>query len=118
MCPKPHAKPYHQLSLISEHRPTIQAFIQKNCTIEQRNSLATLYKMIDGFESPLGMELLATIDVLVTENKELLANAVPMQQQVEKWNERKARLMKSPYVVSTTERLKTFEKVLYASEAV
>ena len=84
------AKPYHQLSLIPEHRPSIQAYIEKNCTTEQKNSLANLYQLIDGFESPLGMELLATIDLLITENKDLLANTVLMQQQLEKWSERKS----------------------------
>jgi len=73
-----------------------------------------LEKIIEGFESPLGMELLATVDMILMENKETRFNLEAVLKEIENWNERKATLMKPEYVKATMNRLKEFQEYLYS----
>lgn len=60
-------------------------------------------KLIEGFQSPYGMELLATVHWVATnEQADTLEKAV---QAVEAWNERKSRLMKKEHIKVAWDRL-------------
>lgn len=110
------AKPFDKLSLEDKYQEVIQDFIAKKCTANQRESLNTLYQLIDGFESPLGMELLATVDFLVIDQKIEIQNIDDLQKAITEWNNRKVQLMRRPYLEETVKRLTRFEKELFAEQ--
>jgi O-acetyl-ADP-ribose deacetylase (regulator of RNase III)/HPt (histidine-containing phosphotransfer) domain-containing protein len=90
------AKPFAELTLMEERFPEIDAYIAQNLTAQQQQQVSHLAHLIEGFESPLGMELLATVDYLL-ESKEAqdldsLINAVG------EWNPRKKRVLTPEYL--------------------
>lgn len=70
---------------------------------ESRQRLQAVSELIEGFETPYGMELLATVHWLVHKNNADGPEAV--REGVESWNSRKARLMKSRHIEKVWSRL-------------
>jgi uncharacterized protein YwgA len=54
-------KPTDSLQLVKEHLPEVNRVIEKELTGEEKNRLEKLSQLIEGFESPFGLELLATV---------------------------------------------------------
>ena len=108
------AKPFDVLQINPEKIGQIRDYIKENCTPEQQQAQQTLHDLISGFESPLGMELLATIDMILAEQPETRYNVKQLQQAVTDWNQRKAALMKPEYIAITVDRLKQYQSLLYA----
>lgn len=90
------AKPFAELTLMEEKFPEIDAYIAQNLNEQQQQQVSHLAQLIEGFESPLGMELLATVDYLLDtgEAKDLnsLINAVG------NWNSRKKQVLIPDYL--------------------
>lgn len=107
------AQPFDKLTLLKEKHPKIQQFIKKNCDNKQKKSLNSLYQLIDGFESPWSMELLATIDSLATEDKSLLEDLDKLSQAIALWSPRKAKIMQPHHLKVTVKRLKEWDNILY-----
>ena len=97
------AKPFAELTLMEEKFPEIDAYIAQNLTRQQQQQVSHLAHLIEGFESPLGMELLATVDYLLDahEAKDLdsLIHAVGQ------WNPRKKRVLTPEYLSLALGRL-------------
>ena len=108
------AKPFDRIKLLPECKSEIEDFMSDNFTDFQKESLDKLINLIEGFESPLGMELLATVDFIVDENKDFLEQEDKVQEKISGWNPRKAKLMRPPYVAVTLNRLQKYRDVLYA----
>jgi O-acetyl-ADP-ribose deacetylase (regulator of RNase III)/uncharacterized protein YwgA len=108
------AKPFDQIRLLTEFKSEIERFIEEKFTDNQKQSVNQLIDLIEGFESPLGMELLATIDFIVVENKTFLEQKDKVQEKIGAWNQRKARLMRPSYIAATLKRLQEYRNVLYA----
>jgi O-acetyl-ADP-ribose deacetylase (regulator of RNase III) len=66
--------------------------------------VSRLQKLIDGFQSPYGMELLATVH-WVAVNEPGIASPGEALQSIGKWNLRKKRLMKAEHISIAWERL-------------
>ena len=65
------AGPFDRIWFEDERRPAVQAFLKSDAANEFASALEQTRALIDGFESPLGMELLATVDwLLVAEHRE------------------------------------------------
>lgn len=63
-------------------------------------------KLVDGFETPFGMELLATVHWAATrENKGIELTCEAILRTIQKWNTRKARLMKFEHIEVALHRL-------------
>ena len=63
--------------------------------------------LITGFETPYGMEMLATIHWIVTkEDPQAAENCERAIALVQQWNERKRKLFKPSHLEKTWERLK------------
>ena len=107
------AKPFDQIRLLPECKVEIEQFMRENFTDVQKESVQKLIYLIEGFESPLGMELLATVDFIINENKDFLDQKDRIQEKIRDWNQRKAKLMRPPYVVVTLNRLQEYKKILY-----
>jgi O-acetyl-ADP-ribose deacetylase (regulator of RNase III) len=90
------AKPFAELTLMEEKFPEIDAYIAQHLSHEQKQQVTHLTQLIEGFESPLGMELLATVDYLLdtkeAQDLDTLVNAVGA------WNPRKQRVLTPEYL--------------------
>lgn len=108
------AKPFDVLQINPEKIGQIRDYIKENCTPEQQHAQQTLHNLISGFESPLGMELLATVDMILAEQPETRFDTDQLYKAVASWSDRKATLMKPAYIAVTVDRLKQFQDSLYA----
>ncbi|RZJ94301.1 MAG: hypothetical protein EOO60_03330, partial [Hymenobacter sp.] len=74
------AKPFEELTLMEDRFSEISDYIAQHLTDKQKQQVTRLTHLIEGFESPLGMELLATVDYLLdtkeAQDMESLINAV------------------------------------------
>jgi len=66
--------------------------------------------LIDGFETPYGMELLATIHWVATQGDSPATNVETAVDQVQHWNTRKQRLFTPPHVEAAWQRLPRSEE--------
>ncbi len=97
------AKPFAELTLMEEKFPEVDAYIAQHLTDQQKEQVAHLTTLIEGFESPLGMELLATVDYLLDARE---AHDVPtLVQAVGAWNARKRKVLTPEYIGLAFERL-------------
>jgi hypothetical protein len=79
-------------------------------TAENRDHLKRVAALITGFESPYGLELLATVDFLIEENKTFDPDVI-----MEKlWSERKKDMFHKQHVEMAIEHLLVFREDLYA----
>ena len=108
------AKPFDVLQVNPEKIGQIRDYIEQHCTPEQQQAQQMLHRLINGFESPLGMELLATIDMILAEQPETRFDANRLYKAVADWSDRKAALMKPEYIAVTVNRLTQYQSSLYA----
>ena len=88
-----------ELILSPEKMPAVKAWAEANFTTTHWQRLQRLTHLIEGFESPLGMELLATVDYLFHEREVTTPDQLPTAIRSwggpdnPKWGARKAHLM-------------------------
>jgi O-acetyl-ADP-ribose deacetylase (regulator of RNase III)/uncharacterized protein YwgA len=88
------SKPLDYVALNEAKLEEVKNYIQINCTAEQKERLAKVAKIIRGFESPLGMELLSTTHwVMATKSADTPQKAQALIYQWEKNPQRKRALM-------------------------
>jgi len=58
------AKPFETLELVASKRDEVKNFIYKSASVAEKERLDKVSEFIQGFESPYGLELLATVDFL------------------------------------------------------
>lgn len=112
------AKPQDNIYLVEENFNEIHAFIEKELTQNQKDRLELVYKFIEGFESPLGLELLATVDYILQHSRknisdeELPKHIFNWDSDNPSWGERKKGLMKKEYLEVALERVKEYQEFL------
>ncbi len=104
------ASPFDSIRFMESESSKVDLFLRTEAK-EYREAFDELLSFIDGFQSPLGMEALATVDWLVSrENCE--ATLVSIKQGIAKWPvdskaaERKSRIFNDKLLRSSIERLK------------
>lgn len=84
----------------------VQLYNQENLTDEQRKRLKDVQNLTEGFESPYGLELLATVDFIYKqENVEETDKVIA---QIGNWTKRKKKIMKSFHIKVAHQRLKEY----------
>lgn len=81
-------------------------FLAANGGAEINTRLQRLQALIDGFQSPYGMELLATVHWVVEHEAEVSSPNAALRA-IGEWNPRKKRLMQTSHVYAAWERLKS-----------
>jgi len=77
---------------------------EESSTPEQKERVRRVFAVIEGFESPYGMELLASVHWVA--NREGISNdAESLVQAVHQWNDRKRRIMKPEHIQIARNRL-------------
>lgn len=84
------SKPLDTLQLDKARLPEVEDFVDKNCTKLDKEQLAIVAGIMTGFESPFGLELLATVDWIVNEHKSNMPLAVEtIRGHIAAWSARK-----------------------------
>lgn len=94
-------KPDAELDLLEEGLSKAEKFLDDHPDAVERLDLVT--KLIEGFETPYGLELLATVHWL--SKKEGIESEDAILREIRSWNPRKAKLMKPWHVATAHERL-------------
>ncbi|MEK7433402.1 MAG: hypothetical protein AABZ74_09745 [Cyanobacteriota bacterium] len=107
------AKPFDNLFLKNERIEEVDKYIIENCSIEKKQRLKILSDFIEGFEYPLGMEILSTVDFILNENPEIHNNLEKLVSTIQTWSKRKKELMKPEYISIAYNRLMEYKEHLY-----
>jgi O-acetyl-ADP-ribose deacetylase (regulator of RNase III) len=106
-------KPLDNIRLIDTKMSEVTTYIKSECTPIEKERLSEVYKLIEGFESPFGVELLSTVDWVINKDGISINDIDSVYGGVVKWNERKAQIIKKEHVRLAVARLQQFNKHLY-----
>jgi len=105
------AKPFEPLEMMVDKAPEIQLYIKNELSNEERDRLRKVADLINGFESPYGLELLATVDFLIQENNTLNKEVI-----FEKlWSERKKDMFVKQHIDMAIKQLMVYRNELYSN---
>lgn len=108
-------RPFDPIELNLDRMGEVSRFIAEQTNADQRKRLEILLELLDGFQSPAGLELLASLDFLILEHKslepELLSNAL------KKWSGRKRKLFTNHQIMVALKRLQAYKTILYPEMA-
>lgn len=90
------AKAFEPLELQYDKLPELKDYVRKEFSVEQRTRLSNLVKLIDGFESALSLEILATVDFVKRENPGI--DRQGMINKIYNWSSRKRELFQLKYI--------------------
>lgn len=90
-----------EISLLPKAAEEATAFVES--LPEALDRLSQVSHLIDGFETPYGMELLTSVHWLAT--REEAATPEAAEQLMQAWNSRKARMFRTPHIRIAWERL-------------
>lgn len=107
------AQPFDKIVINKKEIEKINKYIEANCNDEQKERLESVYNLIEGFESPLGMELLATVDFVINSELENDFGSKHLKDKIYNWNDRKKKLLKDEYIDLAHSRLAEFSQLLY-----
>lgn len=88
------AKAFEPLQLNYDYLEELVQYIARELSPEQRHRLNNLLQLIDGFQSALALEVLASVDFLQARNP--TQDPMQLYEELQAWSERKRRLI-SPY---------------------
>ncbi|MCD0489722.1 macro domain-containing protein [Pedobacter sp. MC2016-14] len=101
------AKAFEPLDLQYDKLDELKNYVKKEFTAEQKTRLANLVKLIDGFESALSLEILATVDFVKKENPGIDRQGIV--EKIAKWSERKQKLFKPRYIDIADQQLSEYK---------
>lgn len=109
--------PFDKLRIIENRLPEINDYINSKITKTQKDILENVISLIEGFESPLGLELLSTVDYIIlttgSDDAVKITEEISNWSSEKKWNERKKNLLKPEFVGLAYDRLMDYRHILY-----
>ncbi|MFP4026004.1 MAG: hypothetical protein ACLFVR_15895 [Thiohalospira sp.] len=96
-------KPTTLIQIIRKNYNEVEDFYQTSVSEEQKQRTKLLLDLIDGFESPFGLELLATVDFVGAQIK--TSDLEEIISKISDWTTRKKSLMKPYYIQVAADRL-------------
>lgn len=96
-------KPTTQIQIIQKHYKEVEEYYLNSISEKQKERTKLLLDLIDGFESPFGLELLATVDYVIEQIN--TSNLDEIENKISDWTSRKRSLMKPYYIQVATDRL-------------
>lgn len=106
------SKPLDVVFLNIEQIEHIQAFIEKECNPSEKLRLKQVEQLINGYESPFGLELLSTVDWIIKENRESALEPQLIKEKIKQWSERKDSSFSLDHIKSSLNKLEKFTKEL------
>jgi|SRR6185503_10217368 hypothetical protein len=86
------AKAFEPLLLNYEKLSEVKSYIDKELNPEQKTRLKRLINLIDGFQSELSLEILASVDFILAQHQGYTQKEV--LNEIQRWSERKSKLIK------------------------
>jgi len=99
-------KPDVEVMIYGNEFSKVTEYSNLNLSNEQKERLHKFSSLIDGFESPYGMELLATVSFILDSNRDHDMNSI--QSEIYKWTNRKKNLMKPIHIEKAFKRVKEY----------
>lgn len=97
-------KPGSTIKVDLNNYPKVEIYFKNNVTSEQKLRVDKVLNLIEGFESPYGLELLATVDFIMQETKTSELNII--KNDIYNWTNRKRNIMKSYHIEVATKQIK------------
>jgi O-acetyl-ADP-ribose deacetylase (regulator of RNase III) len=105
------AKPFEPLEMIVDKAAELRDYIKNELSKDEQDRLQTVADFINGFESPYGLELLATVDFLINENKTFDTKNILEAL----WSERKKDMFLEEHIEMAIGHLLTYQMDLYST---
>ena len=100
-------KPADSLQIVQEQLPNVREIMDSELKPEEKERLEKLSNLIEGFESPFGLELLATVHWAKKEiGDHSTADAV--KNYISNWSQRKKEMMTPEQIAAGHERVNSF----------
>ena len=100
------AKAFEPLLLNYEKLSEVKGYIDKELNAEQKTRLKRLVNLIDGFQSELSLEILASVDFILAQHPAYTQKEV--LNEIQRWSERKSKLIKEEYIDIAYSHLKSY----------
>ncbi|MBL0138277.1 MAG: macro domain-containing protein [Bacteroidetes bacterium] len=100
------AKAFEPLELQYDKINEVSYYIKNELSSEQRTRLSNLVKLIDGFQSALSLEILATVDFVRKEKPNI--NQEDIVSTIHNWSERKRKLFQEKYILIAANHLQDY----------
>jgi O-acetyl-ADP-ribose deacetylase (regulator of RNase III) len=107
-------KTFDSLQVMATHYAEVEEYININATDSQKSRIETLLLMIEGFETPLSMELLSSVDYVMKHEVVDYKNVEEVAEKLHSWSERKQKIMPLEFIQIAHARLLKFTSKLYA----
>lgn len=104
-------KSFEPLELQYDKFEELKAYVKKEFLPEQRGRLSSLVKLIDGFESALSLEILATVDFVKKENPGIDREGIITK--IYDWSDRKRKLFLPKYIDIAANHLTGYSDTLH-----
>lgn len=105
------AKAFEPLQLNFDKYDEVKEYVNKKLAPEQTERLKNLYRLIDGFESTLALEILASVDFLRQQNNQITESE--LFEKIQDWNKRKKDLVKKEYISIAVKHLDDYGTKLH-----
>lgn len=109
------AKPFETLELVASKKAEVKSFIDNSASIEEKNRLKQVAEFIQGFESPYGLELLATTDYSIQQTGSFELNVIA--EEIKNWSIRKENLFPANHIQLAINHLNIYKVFLYKEAA-
>lgn len=107
-------KTFDYLEVLDKNYFEVVEFVTSYSTNIQKKRIEILLSLIEGFETPLSMELLSTVDFVIKNEVVDKENLAEIVEKVQSWNERKRQLMTEEFITVAYKRLIEFKENLYS----
>jgi len=101
------ARAFEPLEIKHDNFDEVNTFVKNNLTQLQRDRLASVFHLIEGFESTLSLEVLSSIHFLRTQDKNLTRDELLAK--IHSWSDRKKSLIKEEYIDIALKHLDGFD---------
>ena len=92
-----------EITVVGSALQDAEAFLASQQDTETAQRVEKISRIIDGFETPYGIELLATVHWAAAEKQ--VAGVDEVVRTVQEWNERKREIMKPAHIKAAYDRL-------------
>lgn len=104
-------RPFDTITLDISRKEEVANFLVENTNEAEKKRLETLKALIDGFQSPAGLELLASLDFLIKEQQTF--DIQQLTENLRNWSPRKKRLFTDFQINVAYQQLLEFKTSLY-----
>jgi len=104
-------RPFEPIVLNWKQYDEVENFVKTQLSVAQQKRLHNLFNIIEGFESTLSLEILASVDYLLSTAPNL--SEEELLKKMESWSTRKKRLISAEHIKIARQHLKQYGNHLY-----